>query len=636
MIDQDKILALLKRNLKDADSYRKAQDAKIMSWKAEYNGELYGNEEKGKSKIVDRSIKKQDEWQHAYLVDPFVSNPDIIKASPITSNDLERARQTEILLNTQFCRQFDRYNFVSKAVKVLTTEGTCVVQTGWEYEDKVEEVEVPIIGTDPITGQQMIVGTEMKEQLVVVKNQPTAKVCRNQDVFIDPTCQDNLDDAQFVIYRYETDMTTLLNEAELKGYKNLNKIMKELSDDEYDTDYVPEDTTLFKFSDKARKKLIIYEYWGNLALDGGNQAKPIVCSWIGDTIIRLQDNPYPDKKVPFVIAPFNPVPFKLYGEANAEMISDSQKILTAIKRGMIDNLANSNNGQKGIKKGSLDIVNRKRYLKGQNFEFNGSISDFYDGNYNQLPSSIFNVFQMEQNSIDSITGVKSFQGGVNGNALGNTATGIRGALDATATRRLNQVRNISENLIKPLLRKWIAYNGEFLDESQVVRVTENEFVEVMRDDVTGVIDLDIEVSTAEDNANKAQQISFMMQTLGQNMDEEMRNLMLSEIATLYKMPRLAKKIKEYQPQPNPFQEKMAELEVALKQAQVQNEFAKAKENEVDVQLKTWKAELEKAKARNLDSKSDKQDLEFLKEESGVGFEQEVYKKQLEQQNKKMT
>ena len=68
------------------------------------------------------------------------------------------------------------------------------------------------------------------------------------------------------------------------------------------------------------------------------------------------------------------------------------------------------------------------------------------------------------NEIESLTGIKSFSGGITGASLGSTATAARGAMDATSTRRLNIVRNIAENLIKPLMRKWIAYNAEFLSD----------------------------------------------------------------------------------------------------------------------------------------------------------------------------
>ena len=177
------------------------------------------------------------------------------------------------------------------------------------------------------------------------------------------------------------------------------------------------------------------------------------------------------------------------------MISDNQKIKTAITRGIIDNMNQSNNGMIGIKKGALDPGNREKFMKGKPFEFNGSPNDFWQGSFNNIHGSAFDMLALMNNEIESITGIKSFSGGITGSALGGTATGARGALDATSTRRLNIVRNIAENLVKPLMRKWMAYNSEFLEESEVVRITNEEFVEVRRDDLAGKIDIDITVST---------------------------------------------------------------------------------------------------------------------------------------------
>jgi len=989
-IKTSEILQGLKADLKAAETLRKELDGKIDQWKREYNGEPYGNEVKGKSKIVSRDIKKQSEWQHAALIDPFVSNPDIIKANPVTAEDRAAARQNEVILNTQFCRQFNRYNFMTKTVKLLDQEGTAVVMTGWEYEDKDVEVEVPVVEIDPLTGQQIVTGYTTASETVIVENRPTAKVVRNEDVFIDPTCQDDMDKCQFVIYRYESDMSTLKQDGR---YKNLEKIGRDTTDYDYD----PEDETVFKFSDDPRKKLVVYEYWGNYDVNGDGIAEPIVCTWVGDVVIRLQDNPYPDKKPPFIIVPFNSVPFQMHGESNAELLSDTQKIKTAIYRGFIDNMAQSNNAQKGIRKGALDGLNRKRYLNGQNFEFNGTPNDFWDGSYNEIPGSAFNVLQLMNNEAESITGVKSFGQGLTGASLGNmldintdipmidgtfkklvdikdgdkivgsdgnattvlkahevkfpkvaydmdfdngsvvksggehlwtvkvhgtkhslrewttmnadevykhmqkgrrviipamkemragtptgnsidpyvlgfwlgdgmshsaritcadsevigyfneagydcvavkdssktgkatmydvykkgtkteynnkgyapngsfhselrelgvharyggekhipeeyftatyeekmelirglmdsdgyqhsgafvqfaqsegrlkddfirlieslglkvsirvkdmdtinkiklahsertgtkmvwarkdayeigftpwsnpfkltrkaskwqlpkkqsvalkemkivdkvlmrcltvdsedklfavtnkftlthnTATGARGVLDSTATRRLNLVRNISENLIKPLMRKWMAYNSEFLDEGSVFRITNEEFIEIKQDDLMGLIDIEISVSTTEDNQAKAQELAFMLQTIGPSEDPTIRKMLMAEIARLNKMPDLAKKLEEFEPQPDPMEQQYNQLQLQLLQAQVRNEIAKGAENEVDVQLKTAKTQNELAKAKALDSKADLDDLTFLERESGLDHQKEMEKKNFDRLSK---
>lgn len=627
-INKAQILKALRNDLKSAEVLKNEWTVKIQEWKNEYNGKPYGNEEKGKSAIISRDIKKQSEWQHASIVDPFVSTDNIIKCTPVTWEDIDAAKQNELLLNTQFVRKFDRYNFMTKAVKVLDMEGTVVVQTGWDYEDEEVLVEREVVVVDEATGEQYIEVQEVTET-VVKKNQPTAKVCRNEDIYLDPTCQDNLDNAQFVIYRYETDLSTLRQDGR---YKNLEKVAKSGNEVSYDYDYRPEDETRFQFEDSARRKIIVYEYWGNYDIDEDGIAEPIVCAWVNDIIIRLQGNPYPDGKPPFIVVPFNSVPFQMHGEANAELIGDNQKIKTAIIRGIIDNMALSNNGQVGIKKGALDMANRKKWLAGKPFEFNTSPNDFWQGSYNPIPGSAFDMIGLMNNEIESITGIKSFSGGISGNALGSTATGARGAMDATATRRMNIVRNIAENLVKPLMRKWMAYNAEFLEAEEVVRVTNEEFVPVKRDDLSGNIDIDISVSTSDDNAAKAQELSFLLQTLGPNADPALTREIMAQFMELMRMPEGAKKMREFEPQPDPAQERAKELElmrleveIEKMKADITDKYARAEENTVDRQLKLAKAAVEQAKARKLDSDADLADLNFLEKDEGISHAQAMEK-----------
>ena len=618
-IKKSELLSALKADLKASDTLRLEWFNKIAEWRNETVGREYGNEVKGKSRIVSKDIKKQLDWMLPTLADPFLSTSDIIKCSPITFEDVLSARQNELILNTQFCRKFPRYNFLMKALKVLATEGTLVVQTGWDYEDEEIETMAETVMEDEITGEEYIAMTKQKTTRIK-KNQPTAVVCRNEDIYIDPTCMDDMDKCQFVIHRYETDLSTLKADGR---YKNLEKVAATEGNNR-DYGFYPEDHTYFDFKDKARKKMVVYEYWGNYDVNEDGVAEPIVCAWIGNTIIRLQSNPYPDNKPPFLVVPFNAVPFQMHGDSLASVIGDNQKVKTAIIRGIMDNMANSNNGQLGMRKGALDISNRKKFLEGKNFEYNGSPNDFWQGSYNQIPGSAFDVLTIMNNEIESQTGVKSFSGGITGSSLGSTATGARGALDATATRRISLVRNISENLIKPLMRKWMAYNYEFLEDEEVVRITNEEFVPVRRDDLYGNIDIDISISTAEDNSAKSQELSFLLQTMGPNQDFEINKLLMGEIARLSRMPELEKKIKEHQPTQDPAAEQMKQIEIERLQlenekikADIKDKLARAGENEVDRVVKMNKAKKDDAAARKISSEADKLDLEFLMKNEGA-------------------
>ena len=694
VVNKSEILRTLKADFEASKRLKERNDIKINTWKREYNGELYGNEKKNRSKFVYRLIKKQSEWQHAGLVDPFVSTPDIIKAKPVTWEDKEVSPKIEILLNTQFCRQFDRFNFMNKAIKVLDQEGTVVIRTGWEYKEKVIKEQIMIEQPNPdfimlqeqamaieanleqitpmieqsqnslamleeqginidqaiasgMIDPQVVAGTQemmaeaggLQEQLQTIEqqlqsipqtievpqiiervkpvvNRPTAMVCRNEDIFIDPTCQDNMDNCQFIIYRYETDMTTLKRAG---IYKNLDKVSLSLRDSEYISQTREGDgyDSSFEFSDVARKKIVVHEYWGNYDVDGDGEAEPIVCSWVNDVIIQLRDNPFPDKQPPFIVVPFNSIPFSLYGESNAELLSDTQKIQTAIIRGLIDNMAMSNNGQKGVRNGALDEYNRVKFLNGENFEFNGSPDDFYDGHFNEFPSSTFNMLQMLNAEAESITGVKNFYQGMHSNSLASTATATTAIMDSAAARRLNIVRNISENMVKPILRKWLAYDAEFLDEETQYRITNEEFIWLKRDDLGARIDIDLAISTSEDNRATASELSFILQTIGPSEDPNIRKMIIADICDLYKKPELAKNIREYQPEPDPLNQRLQQLQIEMLEAQIANERAKGGRAEIDSKLKEAKTQVELAKAENISSNTDSNDLDYLQKFYGV-------------------
>lgn len=624
-INKAKIIRDLKNDLTAAEIVKKQWDGQREVWLSESEGQPYGNEVDGKSKIVSKDIKKQREWLIPSVADAFLSTADVIKCNPVTYEDTEAARQNELLLNTQFCRKFPRYNFINKALRVLVNEGTVVIQTAWDYEDEEVEVEQEVVMVDA-TGREFI-GLRVGTETVVKVNQPTATVCRNEDIYLDPTCMDDIDKCQFIIHRYETDLSTLKQDGR---YKNLDKVA--LSESRDDSTFIPEDETRYNFEDQARKKMVVYEYWGNYDIDGDGIVEPIVCAWIGETIIRLEDNPYPDKKPPFIIVPFNAVPFQMFGEALADSIGDNQKVKTAITRGIIDNMARSNNGQIGVRRGALDMHNRKKFLQGKNFEFNGTPGDFWEGSYNQIPGSVFDMIALQNNEIEAQTGIKSFSGGITGQALGNTATAARGAMDATAMRRLHLVRNVAENLMKPLMRKWMAYNAEFLQEEEVIRITNDEYVPIRRDDLEGKVDIDISISTHEDNAAKAQQLSFLLQTLGNNVPFDLTKMVLADIVRLNRMPDLEKQLREFQPQPDPAEEQIKQMQLqklALEnqklQAEIQDLMARAGENQIDAQLKLNKARVEEAKARKLMSDADMQDLKFLKEDNEYDREVEAEK-----------
>ena len=621
----------LKQDLTEAQSAHSAHIVDVENWLSALNGEQQIKAKKGRSKIVPKLIRKQAEWRYAALSEPFLSTDDLFNTAPKTFEDKKAAEQNGQVLNYQINCKLDKIKFIDEYVRTCVDEGTAVVKLGWKYTEETVEVEVPIMEQvpvqDPAMAQQLAaqgmppvqevqVGVEMQEQVKVIDNMPTIEVCNYNNVIIDPTCEGDIDVAEFVIYSFETSMSQLRKDGR---YSNLDAVSLDSGSVLSQPDHSVDDDSNFTFKDKPRKKIVAYEYWGFWDIHDTGEVEPFVATWIGDTIIRLEENPFPDKKLPFVLVQYLPKRKSVYGEPDGVLIEDNQRIIGAVTRGMIDIIGRSANGQMGTRKDALDVANGRKFERGEDFKFNSNVDPrqaFHMETYPEIPGSALNMLTLQNNEAESLTGVKAFSSGITGQALGTTATGIRSALDATSKRELGILRRLA-NGVNQIGRKIISMNAAFLEDEEIIRITNEEFVAINREDLGGKYDIKLNISTAEADNEKAQELAFMLQTMGNSMPPEMAQMVLSDIAKLRKMPELAKRIAEYQPQPDPMVQQRAQLELQLLQAQIANEQAKAAENTVDVEYKKAKTTTELSKSRNLEGRSDLDDLDFVNKESGV-------------------
>jgi len=226
----------------------------------------------------------------------------------------------------------------------------------------------------------------------------------------------------------------------------------------------------------------------------------------------------------------------------------------------------------------------------------------YAHKYPEIPQSALTMLQMQNQEAEALTGVKAFSGGLSGAAFGDVAAGIRGMLDAAGKREMAILRRMAKGM-EDIGNKITSMNAVFLSEKETVRVTNTEFVVVRREDLEGEFDLIVDIATAEIDEAKSQDLSFMLQTMGNTMDPAMTRMLLSEIATLKRMPELAHKISNFVPQPDPAAEEFKKLE--LQKAQM--EIAEL-QSKIDLNI---------AKARQIASDADLKDLTFLEDESGT-------------------
>ena len=663
--EKEPSLEQLKEDFTSSKHYHEEHMAKVVEWVNCFNaeGDYKAPEISGRSKIAPKLVRKQVEWRCPSLTEPFLSNPQFLKLTARTYEDTRAATQNELILNYQFQNKINMVKLMDEIVRSMATEGTAILKPSWVYEDmavksfkdEYEAIEDPAVvleyqeinakmqqdNTFAVTlteAQKMgmtewmrtgaavrYVHTERKEitRQKVVNNHPDAEVCDIDDVYVDPTCKGKIEKAKFIIRKF----TSCLADLEADGrYTQLDKVKAHVASNTAETS--TKDTQHgFTFKDNARKQFDVYEYWGYWDTDDNDTLNPIVATWVGNTLIQLDRSPFSNSRLPFIFIPLVPIKNSLYGEPDAELLGDNQKIIGAVMRGLIDLLGRSANGQQGTARGFLDGTNKTRFNSGENYEFNPEMPPeraIHTHKFPELPMSAFNMINIMNNEAESLSGVKSFSQGVNGDALGKVAVGVRSTLDASAKRDAAILRRIAEG-VKQLAYAFQEMNGIFLDESDVIRLTNDTYVPVDPENLNGDFDLKIDISSAEEDAAKVQDLSFLLQTGQNGFPFEFTQRILAEIAELKKLPALARFIREFKPEPDPVQQQIQQLELqklmlenSLLQAQIAETSAKANVNAAEVGVRNQRA-------GNIQSNTDKNNLDFYKKAEGIDHQEAIDK-----------
>lgn len=593
----------------------------------------------GRSTVQPKMIRKHNEWRYPTLSEPFLNDYKMFTINPRTFEDEKAARQNQLLINWQFDTKMGKVAFIDKMVRKTVDEGTCIVRVGWErktekvtvqrmkykYYQLQDEEMLQILAqatqeymADPdlfelnvnipdslkasveygIQNQVAVYAEEAGMEDVteerIVWNAPSLKVINSENFFNDPSCEGDPMASQYMIHTYETTQSEL---KKRRSYKNLdqvnwaaNAVKSKLGDPDHKST-TPMADSRFN-SDKV--KVLVYEYWGLYDIWDTGEMVPIVVTFIGDTIIQMEENPFPDRRPPFVIIPYMPIDGSIFGEADASLLQDNQRIKGAVTRGMIDLIGRSANAQTGYAKGFLDPVNRQRLVKGEDFEFNPNADPrqaIQQMTYPEIPQSALVISQAQDIEAEAMSGVKAFSSGLNGDAYGKVARNTGAVLDAAGQREMSILRRLAEGM-RQIGNKMISMNAKFLEKKEVVRVTNETFVEVYRDELNGNFDLICDIASAQVDELKSQDLGMLMQTIGPDMDPGLRGVIMAKIADLKRMPDLAQQIRAYKPQPDPMQQKMQELQIQLLEAQIAEVESKTAKNMADAENKSLDTELD--------------------------------------------
>lgn len=659
-----------------AENGQSAFRAKLLGWKQTKEGgpSFDTAVNTGKSTARPLVVRKQNEWKYPALEDPFLSTQNLFRVSPTTSKDILAAKQNGRILNYQWNTKVQKTKLIGDIVRTVVDEGTVIVKTGWDTKTEMRtiEEEAPVYASPEEslrlmqeavamgqmspeqaqamleTGEPVQTGIKMVkvEREVLIKNQPTYEVCVTANVTVDPTCDGVAADAMFIIHEFMTSLAELKKDEyskdedgnEVGFYHNLD-FVDENTSELYDA-HLSTESNNFRFNDTPRKKLKAYEYWGYWDIEGNGVLVGIVATWVGSSLIRLEKNPFPHGRLPFSIATYMPVVRSVHGEPDAELLKENQDSIGKMTRAIHDITARHAVGQEFIDENFFPSPSQKNaYEKGNTVFFRSGFNPanaIHRKDVQPVGSTPFDVISWQANDANELTGTKAF-GGPGGNKLG-AGKKDRDSMDATAKRELSILRRLSDLLFVDMARMTIAMNQAFLSEEEVVRITDTNFEAVKRDDLQGDFDLTVQVSTPEKDEDQANKIMTLMQTNAANMDPNIAKLHYIKMAELWKLDDLASAVEEYQPQPDPAQQELMQLQIeeqklknALAQKQLEDfdskifeRLSRTDENaNGDAALKAAKAEQALATAAKINEESDILAATFLEIQTGMKREREI-------------
>jgi len=314
------------------------------------------------------------------------------------------------------------------------------------------------------------------------KTVPSIEAVSCWDFYPDPNAT-NIDDCDYVIQRHsfnkqqladlkkkpmfdEEAVETCLQEGpnyQVRGYESSL----------YDRENI---TSIYK------NRFEVLEYWGILDADVARECGLEVEDdmdfvhvnvWIcGNHILRLVENPFTPKRIPYLVCPYEVNPYQFFGVGIAENMEDSQQIMNGHARMAIDNLALAGN--------LVFDVDETMLVPGQDMKvFPGKIFRRQSGQTGQAVHGLkfpntavenLQMFDKFRQLADESTGIPSYSHGATGiQSTTRTASGMSMLMGAAALSIKTVIKNIDDYLLKPLGEALYHWNMQFNDDAPEIK-----------------------------------------------------------------------------------------------------------------------------------------------------------------------
>ena len=503
----------------------------------------------GRSRIKSSDVMDTIEWMMPSFMKAFCGGRDAIEVTPEGREDVQKALKNKKLLNWQFMNRCRGFMVIYEWIKAGLIQGTSYAKITWQEkfvrkgfafpevlepqirqmlaDPAVESLTAGEISDIPLPSaagimpgglnavpytmapaqlETMRVYRDVKgEKRIVTYSGPRADVIPPEELLMDPEAK-CMEDAAFVIHRVKRTIS-YLREKEREGvYSGIEEVVRYATSDtvlrssEESSRYaVAEDATVASGGSEqgqvARRKVEVFEWWGMLDTNGDGIADPYLVVMAGDTIIRMERNPYAHGLPPFVeLRPILDI-FRFAGIGIAELVGEFQRVKTAIWRQTLDNMSFQNNQMWEVDENAgVDVDSLMRPRPGGVVFTNMLGRGFKPITPPPLGNAPLQMMEMIQSQLEQRSGVTRYNQGLDASTLNKTAHGISAIMGASQ-QRLELIALIMADSVRRIYKMMLELNQQFIDQSLVIRVF-NEPLEISPDDLAGNFDVQVDIGGA--------------------------------------------------------------------------------------------------------------------------------------------
>lgn len=345
-----------------------------------YDGEVDLEHEDGRSKVVATKVRDTIRAVKPSLMRIFLSTARPVEYVPNGQEDVGMAEQATSFMHHEFAR-LNGYTALSDVFHDALVKKQGVIKAYWEmtphaeihsYSDLSDDEYQYLIDDDEVSVIEHTVEYRAEiDPMGLQIDQPvhSAKINRRkekgelriesvppEEFFINRSAR-NLEDAYVVAHRTEMRAGDLISmgfdpEVVFK-FDNFDSGSEVTEAEIFERTGYTEDQTDEDIADPAMRNVTVTEAYMRMDVDG--TGTPIlhkfICAGTGYELLDFE----PCDELPFAVFEVDPEPHAFYGHSLAEIIIDDQDAATAILRGVLDNVAMTNNPRLAIVEGQVDV-----------------------------------------------------------------------------------------------------------------------------------------------------------------------------------------------------------------------------------------------------------------------------------------